>query len=1197
MKNRKEAGYKQLSPENTGFKRMDRSLSFRASLRRMSCRIGSRQTGEMGGGASHLRQVDEERYRPDASRARLPVVSLYAGREDMRFLRRKTSVRESKVRVIKHSPSSALSPNSRIRVDRLVRKLGPEAFEAAECGVRKSAAEVKKSAKSKEVDQENADSTKRDFPRKYRVRKSLEAIPLSDPPKRRKSLGNLLEGEETEESPIKSNVETNRGMEQGRVERQKKIPPIDIHLTALFAAVEHGHVDKAKTILESTDVDVNGVNSDGLSPLDIAVLSNNKTLIKMLIAFGAQEGNEFSSGESLLCHLRKLSCEADQRICELAGQDTRNQSLWQRRSKGLANMIMGFTQARPPDIPSLAAVDVTGSHMVNVRYQEPESPDSPPCTKYKIEWSQDDEFKSLCGYRIILDPKQQDCHIDELNHGQRYYFRVCCGNVKGWGHPRPSTPQSVVPSSWRDVVKRDDRMCAEGIAQLDKLFREVRTGRPDIKALQDAAVGERRKKTTIKQLFTAASKFQKHLRRGVYLSCLFYHEDKVLVTNEDFLPVIEVDETYPGSIYHDFHWLLKVSCTWDDVKWLRQDMEKSLSSPAIHFRIKLLQAAAQMQTALSVQDLGQLYHKPLRDTEGTIVISTVNYIRSPKSVSVLNSRWVPLGKLTKRTLNLATEAPLGDILMSSISDQITYHQVSSIRLPRGLYLGYLKMRSSVDLLQVLVPAKAPNVPPHCKIRDNPHITAEEWECLTSKNGSTDSLHPETEQQKTFVEQVAATINRLLTYMQVSEDQSQNHRLYDAEVVEVSNEVSLLIVVPPPEAACSAPGQGEILLQRPDLIPLPVQVFEMVHLGTYHKQLVARYSRLSCIIELDTALAQHSHREAFSSSEVSAAKERLSRLEALQTQLNAAWKQARWLLDVLAFARDKVSQTPTNIIRHLLALHPKRSHESITSHNGLLLPPETKNVKSRGSWPGPGVTRLLCAATAELSRSEHQLSSAGSSTPPPVQRAQPPPIIQPVSPPAVLLEQPRLPPSKSEDTLALHTRVMAAHSRNRTSSSAATSPSLSVRQSYGSGSLYSLSSDDSGVNVSKSKSEGEEGTTVPAPSPGILQVYAAYETGLASGTSLKLHVSPRTTAREVVDLVVKQLNMAVVLKGKDGPIYPAEQLHNFCLVAVIGARERCLRDDFKPLQLQNPWKKGRLYVRQKHDVLAALEQSSRHSAYL
>jgi hypothetical protein len=40
---------------------------------------------------------------------------------------------------------------------------------------------------------------------------------------------------------------------------------------------------------------------------------------------------------------------------------------------------------------------------------------------------------------------------------------------------------------------------------------------------------------------------------------------------------------------------MKVACTWDDVKSLRQDMEKSHSSSTNHFRIKLLQAAAQMQ--------------------------------------------------------------------------------------------------------------------------------------------------------------------------------------------------------------------------------------------------------------------------------------------------------------------------------------------------------------------------------------------------------------------------------------------------------------------------------------------------------------------------------------------------------------------------------------------------------------------------
>lgn len=112
------------------------------------------------------------------------------------------------------------------------------------------------------------------------------------------------------------------------------------------------------------------------------------------------------------------------------------------------------------------------------------------------------------------------------------------------------------------------------------------------------------------------------------------------------------------------------------------------------------------------------------------------------------------------------------------------------------------------------------------------------------------------------------------------------------------------------------------------------------------------------------------------------------------------------------------------------------------------------------------------------------------------------------------------------------------------------------------------------------------------SSSILQIFAAYETGLSAGTSLKLKCTKRTTARELVDLVVKQLNMAVVMKGKDDcKIYGANQLEDFCLVAVIGARERCLRDDFFPLDLQNPWKKGKLFVRFKHDLLAAIESNT------
>lgn len=73
------------------------------------------------------------------------------------------------------------------------------------------------------------------------------------------------------------------------------------------------------------------------------------------------------------------------------------------------------------------------------------------------------------------------------------------------------------------------------------------------------------------------------------------------------------------------------------------------------------------QTALGIQELGTLYYKMLRDVEGTIVISIINHIHSPKSLSVLNLRWLPLAKLNKKA-NLANslQANLSDVLVASI---------------------------------------------------------------------------------------------------------------------------------------------------------------------------------------------------------------------------------------------------------------------------------------------------------------------------------------------------------------------------------------------------------------------------------------------------------------------------------------------------------------------------------------------------
>lgn len=60
-------------------------------------------------------------------------------------------------------------------------------------------------------------------------------------------------------------------------------------------------------------------------------------------------------------------------------------------------------------------------------------------------------------------------------------------------------------------------------------------------------------------------------------------------------------------------------------------------------------------------------------------------------------------------------------------------------------------------------------------------------------------------------------------MDITNEDANTHRLYDAEVIELTEDVSFIVICPPAEFSCAVPGQREILLQRGDLISLPIQV--------------------------------------------------------------------------------------------------------------------------------------------------------------------------------------------------------------------------------------------------------------------------------------------------------------------------------------------------------------------------------------
>lgn len=164
----------------------------------------------------------------------------------------------------------------------------------------------------------------------------------------------------------------------------------------------------------------------------------------------------------------------------------------------------------------------------------------------------------------------------------------------------------------------------------------------------DSLYQQKKVRKSLKSFFSAANKFQKVMKRGLYLASLIYHEERVLVTNDEALPIIQIDDTYPSTLQNDFNWLLKISCTWEDAKMLRKDMEKSQSSSVAHFRSRILLAIEQMQSSLGLQDLGRLFYKLLRDSEGTVVFCAIRCLPDPKMVSCLSLRWLPLAKLHKR---------------------------------------------------------------------------------------------------------------------------------------------------------------------------------------------------------------------------------------------------------------------------------------------------------------------------------------------------------------------------------------------------------------------------------------------------------------------------------------------------------------------------------------------------------------------
>uniref|UniRef100_A0A914L9Y1 Probable inactive acireductone dioxygenase n=1 Tax=Meloidogyne incognita TaxID=6306 RepID=A0A914L9Y1_MELIC len=233
----------------------------------------------------------------------------------------------------------------------------------------------------------------------------------------------------------------------------------------------------------------------------------------------------------------------------------------------------------------------------------------------------------------------------------------------------------------------------------------------------------------------------------LYLATLFYTENgRILCTVDDCLPVICVDENFTGNGLNpdEFHWLLKLSLCWNQLKQLQNALLScNTASANCSIRIRLLEAASAMHNALGVKDIGRLHYVPLQPRPDNDVML---------AAQGLALRWMRLSKFLIRRQGCSVMESLKHEMLPILN----FYESSLISLKPGLYLAYLKLQSSLNCVNVLIPENFTSILPFAKIRSNNFLTQQEWMLLQSLNFNNNGIiikkEKSEQQQQIFTEE-------------------------------------------------------------------------------------------------------------------------------------------------------------------------------------------------------------------------------------------------------------------------------------------------------------------------------------------------------------------------------------------------------------------------------------------------------------
>lgn len=632
-------------------------------------------------------------------------------------------------------------------------------------------------------------------------------------------------------------------------------------------------------------------------------------------------------------------------------------------------MLESIQNFCPPDPPIEIQLTATSSSSLCMSWRAPRLRGGTLVTRYLIQWGRKDFNTSTdvceCGeYLIATHIEVQGTMyytIRSLNSGIKYYVRIQAGNVSGWSQFGVPHPFALAPSSWNEWVCVNHTYDNYSCMELPRLYRQA-------KIVADMCLrfcenlsqdGKEKNKMLTKirntgiyfgKIFSRDSvKFTRQVQASLYLSLLLYRypegdakrDPQVLLTHEGAVPMINVEQGIALSELEKnnvqtFHWISLILYQWSAMKEMLMHLCELSEATSISLRRHLISGLMQLQISLSLRDLGLLHYTPIESPSGATIYCIVcqaDDIRSQHNINGM--RWTDLKSESPKYVhiianntqptppqyssNLAgTDYPIEDVvntqfLLQHCPSLIDFHKNSSTLPEPGLYLVLFHLQTCLHYFSIYVDINLPNMLPFLKIRNNSNVSKEEWIWLNTL--SIPSLQNQTTKRRqvpdvngigtTLQQHILQAWYQLKIHYHLDSDELSDYRLYTNEVIELSSEISLLIMLPKPcDVVTSLEIGNSIFRNSSHVLPIQLTAFKLRQLACFQPNFLQNFTLPSCLLELLGLIIGHKSKEAISLEELSEIKNIMHQHSQCNEILKGISEKSNWISKLLITARNE-----------------------------------------------------------------------------------------------------------------------------------------------------------------------------------------------------------------------------------------------------------------------------------------------------